>query len=192
MRSPSLITQMDHEARIPPPAQHQCFQSFISLGTGQQLPAIALPLHPISSFSSSHSFCISFIFNSSRTLFFFFFSKTSKLILAKTSASVPQRCSFASLPHFTKKGKYRVDGVAALAPTAFVIAEHGHPHQFSHNPPPTISTLHIPRQQRSRGGCATALWGTSHLKRLGLRDGDLEEREGCSAGTIRAGILHRP
>ena len=124
--------------------------------------------------------------------FFLFCSKTSKLILAKTSASVPQRCSFASLPHFTKKGEYRVDGVAVLAPTAFVIVEHGHPHQFSHNPPPTISTLHIPRQQRSRGGCAIALRGTSHLKRLGLRDGDLEEREGCSAGTIRAGILHRP
>lgn len=43
---------------------------------------------------------------------------------------------------------------------------------------PIISTLHIPRQQRTRGAVLKPLQGTSHLKRLGHRDGDLENSEG--------------
>lgn len=42
---------------------------------------------------------------------------------------------------------------------------------------PIISTLHIPRQQRTRRAALKPLQGTSHLKRLGHRDGDLENSE---------------
>lgn len=54
-------------------------------------------------------------------------------IKQKAAIRLPPRCSSAA-PILKRGKKYWLDGEAVWVPRLFVIVEHGHPHQSSHNP----------------------------------------------------------
>lgn len=124
-RAWTLIRLMDHEVKTPPPARLTCFHSSIS--PASSLPSFYITLSHPPSVSKFHSFSLG-----SGTLFTPFNTENIKLILSKSSHLTASEMQFCS-PN-TKKGKYWLNGEAVWVPRVFVIVEHGHPHQSSHNP----------------------------------------------------------
>lgn len=133
---------MEREVRTPPPAQLSCFHICVS-PVNRELSATFL--------CHRSAFFIRFSIYTRFPSLVAHFHRIQKC--ETPSHFEPRHSSWCHQDEFfsscTEKAKYWVNRGAAWVPNVFVIVEHGHPHQSSVIP--FISTLHIPRQQRTSG-----------------------------------------